>query len=84
MYRILSLVLTFGMLCSMAPFAEADTVTLGWAPNTEPDLAGYRLHYGGNPRAQATYTQTIPINMIEKTKPCLILNSPIHCLTYIS
>jgi len=62
MYKILSLLLTVGMLCSMVHLAEADTVTLGWNPNTETDLAGYRLHYGNNPRAQATYTQTVPIN----------------------
>jgi hypothetical protein len=62
MYKILSLLLTFGMLCSMVPLAAADTVTLGWNPNTETDLAGYRLYYGTRPRAQATYTQTVPIN----------------------
>lgn len=27
-------------------FAVADSVTLVWDPNTEPDLAGYRIHYG--------------------------------------
>ena len=62
MYKILSLLLTFGMLCSMVHLAEAGTVTLGWDRNTETDLAGYRLHYGNSPRAQATYTQTVPIN----------------------
>ena len=62
MYKILSLLLTFGMLCSMVHLAEADTVTLGWDRNTEADLAGYRLHYGNSPRAKATYTQTVPIN----------------------
>ena len=62
MYRILSLLLAFGMLCSMAPLAEAGTVRLGWDKNTETDLAGYRLHYGNRSRTQATYTQTVPIN----------------------
>ena len=62
MYKILSLLLTFGMLCSVVNLAEADTVTLGWNRNTETDLAGYRLHYGNKPRAQATYSQTVPIN----------------------
>jgi hypothetical protein len=62
MYKILSLLLTFGMLCSMVHLAEADTVTLGWNRNTETDLAGYRLYYGNRPRAQATYPQTVPIN----------------------
>ena len=50
------------MMCSMIHLAEAGTVTLGWTPNTETDLAGYRLHYGNSPRAQATYSQTVPIN----------------------
>ena len=62
MYKILSLLLTVGMLCSTVHLAEADTVTLGWNRNTETDLAGYRLHYGNSPRAQATYSQTVPIN----------------------
>ncbi len=26
--------------------AEKNSVTLSWNPNTEPDLAGYRVHYG--------------------------------------
>lgn len=29
-------------------FAAADSVTLVWDPNTEPDLAGYRIYYGTN------------------------------------
>ncbi len=62
MYRILSLLLTFGMLCSMATLAEAGDVAFRWNSNGEPDLAGYRLHYGNSPRAQASYAQTVPIN----------------------
>jgi len=62
MHKILSLLLTFGMLCSMVHLAEADTVTLGWDRNTEADLAGYRLHYGNSPRAQTSYGQVVPIN----------------------
>jgi len=67
MYKILSLLLTFGMLCSMVHLAEAGTLTLGWDRNTETDLAGYRLHYGNSPRAQATYPQTVPINNRDAT-----------------
>jgi len=62
MYRILSLLLAFGMLCSMVHIAEAGTVTLGWNANTETDLAGYKLYYGNSPRTQRAYTQTVPIN----------------------
>jgi len=29
-------------------FAAADSVTLVWDPNTEPDLAGYKIYYGTN------------------------------------
>jgi fibronectin type 3 domain-containing protein len=62
MYKILSLLLTFGMLCSMVSLAEAGTVTLGWDRSTEADLAGYRIYYGDSPRAQTMYSQTVPIN----------------------
>jgi chitinase len=36
--------------------ARAETVTLAWDPNTESDLAGYRLHYG---TASRNYTQSV-------------------------
>jgi hypothetical protein len=62
MYKILSLLLALGMLCSMVNLAEADTVTLEWNRNTETDLAGYKLYYGNKSRTQATYTQTVLID----------------------
>ena len=62
MYRILSLVLASGILLSVVHLAEADTVTLGWDPNTEADLDGYKLYYGNSPRSQNPYTETVPIN----------------------
>src|SRR5437870_4525381 len=35
------------VLCSLAPaLSSAAQVTLTWDPNTEPDLAGYKLYYG--------------------------------------
>src|SRR3989475_5467196 len=35
------------VLCSLAPaFSSAVQVTLSWDPNTDPDLAGYKLYYG--------------------------------------
>jgi hypothetical protein len=67
MYRALSLLLTFGILSSMATLAEADPVILEWNRNTESDLAGYRLYYGNSPRAQTSYTQTVPINNKDAT-----------------
>src|SRR5207245_9008613 len=34
-------------LCLLAPASSsAAQVTLAWDPNTEPDLAGYKLYYG--------------------------------------
>ena len=30
--------------------AYASQVTLGWEPNTEPDLAGYKIYYGNSSR----------------------------------
>src|SRR3989441_869721 len=35
------------VLCSLAPaLSSAAQVTLAWDPNTDPDLAGYKLYYG--------------------------------------
>ena len=30
--------------------ATSDSAVLRWSPNTEPDLAGYRVYYGTEPR----------------------------------
>ncbi len=62
MKRIRPLLLAACMLLFMAPLAEAGTVSLIWDANGEADLAGYKLHYGNSPRAQGSYTQTVPIN----------------------
>lgn len=34
------------------------SVAFGWAPNLEPDVAGYRIHYGV---ASGTYTQVVDV-----------------------
>ncbi|RPJ13631.1 MAG: hypothetical protein EHM37_07060, partial [Deltaproteobacteria bacterium] len=41
--------------------ARAETVTLAWDPNSEPDLAGYRLHYGA---ASGNYTHSIDVGNV--------------------
>lgn len=39
------LLFTFMLLCVLpVSFAENQQVTITWTPNTEPDLAGYRLY----------------------------------------
>jgi len=48
------LVLALGIVLCGAQAGWAGTVDLAWDPNTEPDLAGYELHYGTSP---GSYTQ---------------------------
>ncbi len=38
--------LALGVLLGIAVSAGAAEIKLAWDPNTEPDLAGYRVHYG--------------------------------------
>lgn len=66
---IVALCITFGFL-SMS-FAQAMDVTLTWDPNSEPDLAGYRLY---NRTYDGSYDYTQPIwegteNLVTVTVP---------------
>ena len=47
--------MTFGglvafLLSSLTPVSSANSVTLAWNPNPEPNIAGYRLHIGTSSR----------------------------------
>ena len=55
---VLSFIIVFIFTTSIA---FAATVILQWNPNTEADLAGYKLYYGGTSRLVQPYTVTIPI-----------------------
>lgn len=50
-------------------WARAGQVTLAWDPNTESDLAGYRVHYG---TASGVYTATVEVD--RNTTTCTVLN----------
>ena len=55
------LLLTSLALLLFVPSVYAGSVTLAWDANTEPDLAGYKLHYGTQ---HANYTQTIDVGNV--------------------
>ena len=48
----------FVFYAAQATSAQSVTVTLVWDPNPEPDIAGYKLHYGVAP---GPYTQEIDV-----------------------
>ena len=56
-----ALILIGILLFFNAHLCRAATVNLGWDPNAESDLAGYKLHYGSAPRAQTPYAGTVVI-----------------------
>ncbi len=47
MTRIISLALALAALAT-AGSCQAAEATFSWLPNSEPDLAGYRIHYGSS------------------------------------
>ena len=64
------------LLLSLFAFAVrtngAESVTLTWVPNPEPDIAGYRLYYGTTAHSYRQYvdtsaTKTAVSNLIEGT-----------------
>jgi hypothetical protein len=55
--RAISIVILVGISAA----AEAATVTLAWDPNSEPDIAGYKLSYG---TTSGQYTTTIDVGHV--------------------
>jgi fibronectin type 3 domain-containing protein len=52
-------VLLVALLISV--WARAEQVTLAWDANTEPDLAGYKVHYG---TASGSYTSSVDVHKV--------------------
>jgi hypothetical protein len=64
--------LLVGAAAGMA-WAAAGEVTLAWDPNSETDLAGYRIHWG---TATGTYTQHVDVgNVVQYTVKNLTLGT---------
>lgn len=56
-YNVKVVVSVFLLFASVAILA-AGSVTLGWCPNSEPDVAGYKIYYGP---ASRNYTNVIDV-----------------------
>src|SRR2546428_64872 len=59
------------VICALAPaFLSAAQVTLAWDPNTDPDLAGYKLYYG---TSSGSYQFSVDVgNLTSYTLPGLL------------
>ncbi len=55
------LLLTAVMVCIVAPWAYAANASLAWDANTEPDVAGYKVHYG---LSRLTYTTHLDVGNV--------------------
>ena len=56
--RTLGSLIGIWLLLGLPVAAIAGTVSLTWDSNTEPDLAGYKVHIG---TSSGTYTQTVDV-----------------------
>ena len=64
--RIFGGLILICLLLGLPSAATADSVSLTWDPNLEPDLAGYQVHIGTSP---GTYTQTIDAGNVTTYTP---------------
>ena len=55
------LFIVFLLPLSLSALAQAAQVTLAWDPNTEPDLAGYKLYYG---TSSGNYSNSIAVGNV--------------------
>jgi len=55
------------MLVFSASLAQAAPVTLAWNPNTEPDLAGYRIYWGDASRSYTAHVDVPAVANEQKT-----------------
>ena len=70
-------IVTHAALLCIVTAAYAGQVTLGWEPNTEPDLAGYKIYYGNYSR---NYTRITDVK--NKTATSYIITGLIEGQTY--
>ncbi len=56
--RTLGILIGLLLLLGVPMAAQADSVSLTWNPNTEPDLAGYKLYTGTSP---GSYSQIFDV-----------------------
>jgi len=56
-----------------AQLGWAAEVFIEWNPNSEADLAGYKLYYGTTSRTQGSYAETVVINGKDSTHWSLTL-----------
>ncbi|MGI8431539.1 MAG: fibronectin type III domain-containing protein [Chthoniobacterales bacterium] len=61
----LFLTILFALFALVSPAQASESVTVSWDKNTEPDIAGYRVHYGtlANPYASTVDVQTNSANL---------------------
>jgi hypothetical protein len=57
---IVSLIVALLMLCFAAASSQAAQAGFSWLPNPEPNLAGYKIHYGTTSR---NYTSVIEVGL---------------------